>query len=145
MKVNKTYALILAAGLATAGCMESTEERVGKINNALGSQKPRVLTVRLSSDVISSGVEARYYDHDGDMKTVEEYLLTYSSGGAVSGPILGGWKKHLLRPGAKHTVGGMDGLPITRTMTPAEQKELDAAYQALQQYVPLSTMDVGKK
>ena len=116
----------LIGALSLAGC-EVQDERTKKIIDSAQQQgTPKQLTVTLSHP--GDGVEhqLRFYDSDGDGKTVEHYVDLYWNNVGIFSH---GVAKHLIRPGAEPSFGGY--VDLRREMTEEEMHNIDALYQKL--------------
>lgn len=119
------YALI---PFVLGACRDNYDQKqeTDKILNRQGQE--RVLVISLSPNYITHRHELRFFDTDGDGKTVEQFVDVYSPGG-VRMPTSNGID--LLRSGAS-PVFDRDNTPnYRRTMTDEEAHRLDAQYQSL--------------
>ena len=122
--------LMMASLLAGCGDKEAAEAAgVKSAREVLNEGNPKVLRVRLEDKYGASGPEMRFYDSDGDGKTVEHYVVLHMQGAFT--PF--GVQEDLLRPGAEPQFDPTDGKGIRRQMTAEEREKIDAKYQTLLQ------------
>ncbi len=127
-KLTKTIGALALLGSTIAGCGNYVQEEVSKARQVYTPGQSKVLTVKAASDIHSLGPERKFYDFNGDGKTVEQYVEDYANCGYRADIT-----RVLLRPGFKSTFNqdDPDTHKITRTMTPTEMAKLDREYQRL--------------
>ena len=120
----QTLGLIGALGLV--GC-ELQDERAKEIADRAQQQtRPKQLIVSLSHPGDGIEHQLRFYDSDGDGKTVEQYVDLYWNNVGIFSH---GVEKNLIRPGAEPSFGGY--VNLRREMTEEEMYNIDALYQNL--------------
>ena len=88
----------------------------------------KCLQINISSDGVGFGRHIRFYDTNGDGKTVEQYVELYNVSAGFPSP--SNVLVDLVRPGAKCVYGG-ERDPLMKTMTKDQMATLDSVYQEL--------------
>lgn len=139
--MNKTTALSLAALIVMSpGCEKVRKENAREAEKAYVPGTPKTLTVVLKAqDQASYYKVKRYYDTDGDLKTVEQYIEFYGIGREGAHFTMTEVLKNVVRPGIKnipftgealYATHGFGSDSLRRDMTKEEEKEIDAIYAA---------------
>ncbi|MEK6856298.1 MAG: hypothetical protein AABX66_04035 [Nanoarchaeota archaeon] len=127
---NTLRNLVCAVPLALAltSCSHRDEFAKAEISskNALSHGNSRVLKINVSGDGVSYASEVRFYDTDGDGKTVEDYVVCVHSG---TFPIA---KTNLVRDAGQKQSFGTFG---ARVMTDKEKERIDGEYQHFLEYL----------
>ncbi len=114
-----------------SGCSGGSEQAtLNKANQVFNKGVPKSLTIHLSPLERGAlfGPEVRFYDTDGDGRTVEQYLELYDTDAGIPNP--SGVKVNLLRPGAEPVYGSQRSNTL-KVMTPEQMRTLDSLYQSL--------------
>ena len=123
---RKLQTLGLIGALGLVGCEVQDERAKAIADRAQQKEHPKQLTVTLSHPGDGIEHQLRFYDSDGDGKTVEQYVDLYWS---TAGIFSHGVEKNLIRPGAEPSFGGY--VNLRREMTEEEMHNIDALYQKL--------------
>lgn len=125
-QLGKIAGIVGLAGSILSSCNVSESELETKVRAVLNPGQAKVIVLKVSSDVSLSffGPEIRFYDNDGDGKTVEQYVEIFGS------PYIS--KIDLIRPGVEKVhFDPNNGYRIRREMTKKNMDELDREYQTL--------------
>ena len=124
-----------AALAASCNTSPSREEIESKTRDALAGKTANMVSVRkcgLAEDLyMNNCFEKRFYDFDGDMKTVEQYVELY---GPRAGANLLHTRMNVVRKGNEpfSYINVYDGKAVSiEEMTPEQMQEFDAEYQEL--------------
>tara|TARA_Y100000310_G_scaffold337225_1_gene423781 strand:- start:790 stop:1185 length:396 start_codon:yes stop_codon:yes gene_type:complete len=126
MKIkNLGYALLAASTLAGCGSKGQRPDYERVLNEG-----PKALTVHVSSTGVGVGPEKRFYDVDGDGKTVEQYVELLDANMGMGRPYE--IKANLVRQGAFNEERAPFNPSVNgRLMTSTEADSLDRQYQSL--------------
>ena len=130
MKKALTGLALLATTLV--GCGDRKEIRQTEVQQARqvwNVGMPKVIRINLSYDGVRKGPETRFYDVDGDGKTVEQYVELYSGTAGLPRPF--GVGKCLVKAGYKISNTNSNFHCEPTEMTPEESVIIDKKYQAL--------------
>lgn len=131
MSKMKTLTKLLGIGAITlaflAGCGKNDREdpRYEEARIAKQTGNPKVLVIRLTQCYLADfGPEIRFYDNDGDRKTVEQYVVFSATPGNLTNHDTR--TANLLRAGASPKYGEKE---YATEMTKVEADSLDNMYQ----------------
>ena len=133
MKISK-FSGIVGIALALSGCgtkEASDREIIEKAKNLYKAGQLKELSVSLGNTDMGYGPQRRFFDLDGDGKTVEQYVELYAGTSGISAPV--GITTNLVRPGYKPLFDHDNNAKKQREMTSQEMKKLDVEYQRLLQ------------
>ncbi len=139
MKSTRAIAGICAftAALLASACNTGTsrEDIEKKTRDVLAEKTANMVSIRkcgLAEDLyMNACFEKRFYDFDGDMKTVEQYVELY---GPRAGANLLHTKRNIVRKGNEPFlyINVYDGKAVKiEEMTPEQMQEFDVEYQEL--------------
>ncbi|MBW3015424.1 hypothetical protein KY330_03315 [Candidatus Woesearchaeota archaeon] len=134
--MKKLTSILAALALTCSACGERPSDTwiENKIrSNIERKNQARCIEIRYSPISSSANVfSRRYYDYDGDGKTVEQYIVIGEF------PIMIRW--NAVRPGKKPRFDPRNVLRCQRYMTKEEQQRFDKEYQDL-----IKSFDWGTK